>query len=181
MRRFGLGAALALGALSAVNAAPADAAETNPLELRRVLLSTGGVGYFEHEATVTGDATLSLDVGLDQVSDVLKSIVVLDEKGRVGQATLPGREPLTEAFRDLPFSLTDLSSPASLLAALRGSSVRVSVHGDTFEGRIVSVVEENVSLGDNRGTVLRHLLTLMGAVGLKQVLIADADGIEIGD
>ena len=64
--------ASALGML----ATEASAAE---LGLRRVLLTTGGVGYFEHEARVEGTADLTLDVRLDQVSDVLKSIVVFDE------------------------------------------------------------------------------------------------------
>ena len=48
------------------------------LKLKRVLLSSGGVGYYEYEAKVTGEATLSLDVPLDQVDDVLKSVVVFD-------------------------------------------------------------------------------------------------------
>ncbi|MGE5269367.1 MAG: hypothetical protein ACM3JG_06800, partial [Thiohalocapsa sp.] len=54
-------------------AGPAAAAD---LVLKRVVLSTGGVGYLEYEAQVTGDAALALDVPLDQVDDVLKSLVV---------------------------------------------------------------------------------------------------------
>src|SRR5262245_56410233 len=38
--------------------------------LRRVMLSTGGVGYFEYEADVVGNAQLSLPVRMDQVDDV---------------------------------------------------------------------------------------------------------------
>ena len=54
------------------------------LALDRVMLSTGGVGYFEYEAKVDGNASLTLDVPLDQVDDVLKSLVVFDDKGGVG-------------------------------------------------------------------------------------------------
>ena len=57
-------------------ALPSFAAAEDELALKRVMLSTGGVGYFEYEATVTGDATLSLPVRLDQVDDVLKSVIV---------------------------------------------------------------------------------------------------------
>ena len=67
------------------------------------MLSSGGVGYFEYEAVVDGNATLSLDVPLDQVDDILKSLVVYDDGGTVGEVTLPGREPLTQSFVDLPF------------------------------------------------------------------------------
>jgi len=78
---------------------PANAAD---LSLQRIMLSSGGVGYFEYEATVDGNATLSLDVPLDQVDDILKSLVIYDDGGTAGEVTLPGREPLTQTFVDLP-------------------------------------------------------------------------------
>ena len=74
---------------------PANAGD---LALERIMLSSGGVGYFEYEATVDGNATLSLDVPLDQVDDILKSLVVYDDSGTAGEVTLPGREPLTRAL-----------------------------------------------------------------------------------
>jgi hypothetical protein len=75
------------------------------------MLSSGGLGYFEYEATVDGDATLRLTVSLDQVDDVLKSLVVYDDKGGVGGLSLPGKEPLRQAFKDLPFDESSLQSP----------------------------------------------------------------------
>src|SRR5262249_36227487 len=70
------------------------------LALKRVMLSSGGLGYFEYEANVDGDATLKLTVSLQQVDDVLKSLVVYDDKGGVGGLSLPGREPLANTFKD---------------------------------------------------------------------------------
>ena len=78
------------------------------LALKRVMLSSGGLGYFEYEATVEGDATLKLTVSLDQVDDVLKSLVVYDDKGGVGGLSLPGKEPLQQTFKDMPFDQTAL-------------------------------------------------------------------------
>jgi hypothetical protein len=89
MNRWWLAAAL-LAVVGPVNAAD--------LSLNRIMLSTGGVGYFEYEAVVDGNATLSLDVPLDQVDDILKSLVVYDDNGTAGEVTLPGREPLTQAL-----------------------------------------------------------------------------------
>ena len=88
------------------------------LALKRVMLSSGGLGYFEYEANVDGDATLKLTVSLGQVDDVLKSLVVYDDKGGVGGLSLPGREPLAQAFKDLPFDENSLGSPADLLQTL---------------------------------------------------------------
>ena len=96
------------------------------LALKRVMLSTGGVAYLEYEAEVEGDARLTLNVPLDQVDDVLKSIVVYDSKGGVGAASLPGRQPLTQMFSDLPFGPEALGSPAALLNALQGAEIRVA-------------------------------------------------------
>ena len=82
-----------------------------------MLLSSGGVGYFELEATVEDHATLQLDVRLDQVDDVLKSLVVRDAHGTVGTVRLAGRAPLEQIFRDLPFD-AGARSP-TLLVLLR--------------------------------------------------------------
>ena len=75
MRRHFRGGAATLVLCCA--AIPAIAAN---LALKRVVLSTGGVGYFEYEAPVEGNATLTLDVPLDQVDDVLKSLVDLRQR-----------------------------------------------------------------------------------------------------
>src|ERR1700722_3005997 len=101
---------------------PADAADPG---LKRVLLSSGGVGYFEYEASVTGDATLNLDVPLNQVDDVLKSLVVYDSSGSAGEITLPGRQPLAQGLDDLPFGQEALTSTSALLNALQGADIRV--------------------------------------------------------
>src|SRR5579885_3591523 len=109
--------------MSCLAAAPALAGE---LTLKRVMLSTGGVAYLEYEAEIEGDAQPTLNVPLDQVDDVLKSIVVYDSKGGVGAASLPGRQPLAQLFNDLPFGPEALASPAALLNALQGEIGRAS-------------------------------------------------------
>src|SRR6202011_5060784 len=123
---------------------PANAAE---LSLQRIMLSSGGVGYFEHEAVVDGNATLSLDVPLDQVDDILKSLVVYDDAGTAGEVTLPGREPLTQAFGDLPFDRAALDSAPALLNALQGAEVRVA-GAKPMSGRLLRVVEETARGAD---------------------------------
>ncbi len=150
------------------------------LTLRRVMLSTGGVGYFEYEATVSGDATLTLDVRLDQVDDVLKSIVVYDDTGRVGGISLPGREPLRDVFRELPFGPDALASPVALLRALRGAEV-TSVGPRTVSGRVVAVADEQTRLPGDAGVITRHRVTLMTPEGLRQFVLEEADTVRFSD
>src|SRR5258708_5839872 len=49
------------------------------LPITRVVLYKHGVGYFEREGRVEGDAALSLTFKQSEVSDVLKSLTVLDQ------------------------------------------------------------------------------------------------------
>ena len=49
--------------------------------VRRVVLYKHGVGYFEREGRVAGDDSLSLTFAQSEVSDVLKSLTVLDTSG----------------------------------------------------------------------------------------------------
>jgi hypothetical protein len=150
------------------------------LELRRVMLSAGGVGYFEYEATVDGDATLPLSVRLDQVDDVLKSIVVYDDSGAAGAIRLPGREPLSQIFRDLPFGPDALRSPVMMLNALPGAKIRATGQRQ-IEGRLVRVVPEQVSLPDRGGTVTRNRVSVMTVEGLQTFIFEEAESVIFTD
>jgi len=150
------------------------------LALKRVMLSSGGLGYFEYEANVDGDATLKLTVSLGQVDDVLKSLVVYDDKGGVGGLSLPGREPLAQAFKDLPFDESSLGSPAGLLQTLKGAQVTVG-GSRSISGRIVSVEEDSVALPDKKGTVKRTRVTLYTDRGLQQFILEDAENLQFAD
>ena len=103
--------------------------------LRRVMLSSGGVGYVEYAAEVTGAAVLRLPVPLEQVDDVLKSLVVFDSQGGVGGVTLPGRDGTLAAFGDVPFGPEALGDPLAYLNALGGAG---SARGATDERAVAA-------------------------------------------
>ncbi len=150
------------------------------LTLKRVILSTGGVGYFEYEAVVDGNAELALDVRLDQVDDVLKSVIVYDDQGGVGTIGLPGRRPLEQIFRDLPFTGDALESAVALLNALQGAEVRVS-GPRPLQGRLLRVRPETTRLPDGGGTITRHRISLMTAQGLQQLILEESDSLSFVD
>jgi hypothetical protein len=166
-------------ALLGLVGAPSLAAAQD-LVLKRVMLSSGGLGYFEYEATVDGDATLKLTVSLAQVDDVLKSLVVYDDKGGVGGLSLPGREPLAQAFKDLPFDWDSLASPADLLATLKGAEITAG-GSRAITGRIVSVQDETVTTNDGKATTKRTRVTLLTDRGLQQFILEDAENLQFTD
>lgn len=150
------------------------------LALKRVMLSAGGVGYFEYEARVEGDAVLPLSVRLEQVDDVLKSIAVYDDTGTAGTISLAGREPLEQVFRDLPFGPEALESPVALLNALPGSDIRATGQRE-IAGRLVRVVPEAETLPHRAGTVTRHRVTVMTAAGMQSFLLEEAESVNFTD
>src|SRR5476651_303511 len=173
MRRLLIAALLGLFSIPSL-------ATAQDLTLKRVMLSSAGLGYFEYEATVENDATLKLTVPLDQVDDVLKSLVVYDDKGGVGGLSLPGKEPLKQAFKDSPFDEAALQSPSDLLSALKGA--QVSVGGSrAVSGRIVSVQPETTSTKDGNTTTQRTRVTLLTEQGLQQFVLEDAENLQFAD
>ena len=165
-------ARLTAGAAALALMASAQAAE---LQLKRVMLSSGGVGYFEYQAEVEGWETLEVPVRLDQVDDVLKSAVIFDDHGGSGVIELQGRDSLAEIFRTMPVGPEAFSSPAALYGALQGEEISVS-EPVSARGRIVSVVEET---SEKEGTTsTRHRMSIMTEEGLVQFILEDARGIK---
>lgn len=151
-----------------------------PLNLKRVTLSSSGVGYFEYEAQVERDATLRLPVKLDQVNDVLKSLVVYDGKGQIAGVSLPGREPLAAMLRQLPFDAAALASMPELLRALSGAALRVDTGGGSLDGRIMAV--EAFTQRSEKGTeIQRHRASLLTASGMRQFVVEEAKNIQFQD
>ncbi len=158
-----------------MTAAQAQAAD---LVLKRAVLGTGGVGYFEYEAKVSGKDVLTLRARLDQVDDILKSMLILDPAGP-GSATLPGKAGADEAFASLPFSRGDLDSMPALMAALKGAEIKVS-GPRAIAGRIASVQAETTTDKDG-ATITRTRVSVFSGVTLDQFILEDAQGLEFAD
>lgn len=159
-------------------ATPAHAAD---LVLKRVMLSSAGVGYFEYEAAVDGPATLGLDVPLGQVDDVLKSLVVFDDAGGVGGIDLPGRDETHTAFGDVPFGQDSLASPLAFLNSLQG--VEVSVAGPRpMTGRILHAdTVQDAPAQPNAPASARTRVSVLTVDGLKQFVFEDSEAVQVTD
>jgi hypothetical protein len=150
------------------------------LPLKQVILSNSGLAQFTHAGPVTGNSTIELPVRLDQVDDILKSLTVFDRAGAVGTVSLPGKTPLPELFRDLPFGPEALNSSPDLLNALVGSEIEISGPVNA-KGRVFRVVREQVTLPNNGGTTARHRLTLMTPAGLTQAILEEVTELRFTD
>jgi hypothetical protein len=148
------------------------------LSLKRVMLSSGGVGYFEYDADVDGDDSLGLDVPLDQVDDILKSLVVFDSSGGVASVELPGRDNTIQAFADAPFGPEALESASAYLNALIGTEV--SIKGPVpMTGRIVRAEPETQTT--DKTSTQQTRVTLLTTDGLRQFVLEHADTVQVVD
>ncbi|CAM5762680.1 hypothetical protein LMIY3S_00553 [Labrys miyagiensis] len=156
----------------------AGTAQAADLVLKRAVLGTGGVGYFEYAAEVTGKDTLTLRARLDQVDDILKSMVILDPSG-TASATLPGKAGADEVFASLPFAKSDLDSMPALITALKGAEIKLS-GPRSITGRIASVQSETVN-GKDGGTMTRTRVSVFTGSSIEQFILEEAEGLQFAD
>jgi hypothetical protein len=133
----------ALAMLQPVSAL-ADGFANSPV--KSITLSSGGLAEIRRTASLDGDGEIRIEVPLDQVNDILKSLVVFDPKGTVKDLSLAGPNPLDETFKNLPFTPDDLTSLPRLLMSLKGS--KVTIQGkNTGAGTILGVETEKKAEG----------------------------------
>ncbi|MBM3523591.1 MAG: DUF4139 domain-containing protein, partial [Alphaproteobacteria bacterium] len=147
------------------------------LTLKRVMLSTGGVGYYEFETTVTGRADVELTVRRDQVDDVLKSLVVYDAKGRIHRVSLPGQDSEAGLFREMPFRAETLGSLTQLLDALRGADIEAG----GLRGRLLAVAADTRVGPSGTVSAMRHRVSVLTGSGIQQFVLEEADSLRFLD
>ncbi|QDU18693.1 DUF4139 domain-containing protein [Urbifossiella limnaea] len=111
------------------------------LPIRRVVLYKHGVGHFEREAAVSGDETLTLAFKQREVSDVLKSLTVLDlGGGTVSAVSYDSTTPADQLLAEIALTIPDSNSLTKLLPQLRGARVAVRPAGATpVQGAVLGI------------------------------------------
>jgi hypothetical protein len=167
-------------------------ATASPLALQRVVLYRNGVGYFERSGTIEG-RTLRLRVRKDQVNDLLKSLVVVDAKGRVLGVSLP-LDPQSWHKAALAALTPGNGKLADVLDSLRGTEIDVVADGRRVIGRIVMVerMEPAGEEGDGIPILPRpgrepaepfedHKLTLLDGDTLHVVRLSEIENLVLRD
>ncbi len=155
---------------------PALSAE---LALKRAVLGAGGVGYFEYAAEVDGDETITWRARIDQVDDILKSMVVMDDAGPAA-VTLPGKASMQTAFASLPFGETDVARLPSLIAALQGAEISIDAPRK-LKGRIVNAVPEIEKDKDGKVLNTRTRVSIIENGKIDQFILEEAEGLTFAD
>ncbi|HET8984954.1 MAG TPA: hypothetical protein VFN03_04250 [Trueperaceae bacterium] len=166
-------AATASAQVGSAQGAPMDSAN---LPVTRVVLFTNGVGYFEHDGTVTGDQVLDLVVAPDEMDDLLQSLVLQDlDGGSIEPVRYDSRDPLGRILGSYSIDMSGNPTLAQILVQARGESVRVNAT-QTIEGVIVSV--ERVDVPEEAP---RTYLTLATSTGLRRIDLAEVSDISFAN
>lgn len=161
-----------------VAAAPSFAfAAMSESPIKQIRLSSGGLAEVVRTAAVNKEGIVRLDVPLDQVDDLLKTLVLDSDAAAIADVSLVGPRPLGEAFQGLPFNAESLASVPSLLTAIQGATVTVTSQGKTVQGRVLGV--EPRAGADGAEMMLLSVLTVEGVVATLD-LAPDA-ALEVND
>lgn len=130
------------------------------LPIRRVVLYKHGVGYFERENEVEGDATIELQFKSDEMNDVLKSLTVLDLSGGVvSSISYESTKPIEKQLEDIAIKLQDRKSLTGLLSQVKGAAVEIETPSGKITGIITGI--EDLSKSQDNTIIFTYLLTLL--------------------
>src|SRR3954467_1966190 len=127
------------------------------LPLTRIVLYKHGVGHFEREGSIEDDVTLSLTFRQAEVSDVLKSLTVLDlDGGHIASVSYDSTKPLEQLLAEVALSIPDQGSLVGLLPQIKGARIAVlpSAASGRIEGVLLGVDTTTRQSGDGVVTVV---------------------------
>ena len=160
---------------------PALAAGQADVPVRKVVLFSSGVGYFEHAGQVTDDATIELRFKAGQINDLLKSLVLEDlDGGRIGTVVYPSHDPISKTLRSFQVDISANPSLGELLNQLRGAALSVEMHGQKIDGTILGVETKKVAVG-KENTITVWVLNLISAGTIRAVRLDDVQNLQLQD
>ncbi len=167
------------GLLAAEGGKEPEPAASEPLPLKRVVLFSSGVGYFEHQGTVEGRSGRTFRFLPEQMQDILKSMVFLDGGGgSVRAITYDGMESAERALGSFIVDLTGNPGLPEILFQLRGRDAVIQA-AETVRGAIVSV--EHRTIVRDEGEEEQYLLLVLAPDGLRRIALDEIRSISFVD
>jgi len=159
-------------------------AENSPnLPLSQVVLFSSGVGYFQREGEVEGNARVDLQFPIGDVNDLLKSVVLQDlGKGKIGVISYDGLDPVDKTLRSFAVDLTSNPTLGQLLNQARGEKVEVVMQSTaanqpgTITGVVMGMESQAQPVGPSAVHEV-HMLNLVCAEGVRSVNLREVQRV----
>ena len=112
------------------------------LPVKRIILYSNGIGYFERQGTVNGSQNIELEFTSNQMNDVLKSLLLLDlNGGRIASATYNTAKPMEKQLERFTLNLNGSKgkSLTALIGQLVGTRIEVKTGANSIEGKVIGL------------------------------------------
>lgn len=156
------------------------------LPIRQVVLFNSGVGYFQREGEVEGNARIDLTFPTSDVNDLLKSLVLQDlGGGRVSTVSYDSHDPIDKILRSFAVDLNGNPTFGQILNQARGEKIEI-VRLDRKDGQasklagiIVGMEVKRKPAGKDAPTMVdEEHLNLTTAAGLQSIPIEQVQGVK---
>src|ERR1051326_5494354 len=148
------------------------------LPVREVVLYKSGVGYFERAGRLGPGESAKLDFKAEEMNDVLKSLTVADNAGKVVGLRYDSSEPLAQRLSDFQFSITGAQSLSAFLDQLKGARIEMKYGPDTVSGIIVSA---RTIAGEKEKPEREQVVLMLDSGELRTLDLAAAGSIRFAD
>jgi hypothetical protein len=174
--------AIIAGVLAAPSFTHAEDEKPSDVPLKKVVLFNSGLGFFRHEGEIDGDKQVELKFNVDDVNDLLKSMVLEDlGGGKISTVTYGSRDPITRTLKTFALDLTRNPTLAELLRQARGEKVQLDVSeagpaGRPLKGQVTGTivgVERRRVKGEKETTAEIDVLNLLTPSGLRSIPFDD--------
>jgi hypothetical protein len=156
---------------------PADGA----LPIHQVVLFNSGIGYFQREGDVSGNARINLSFPADSVNDLLKSLILQDlGGGRINSVNYDSHDPIDKTLRSFALDLTTNPTFGQILNQARGEKIELGRLKDGKPEKITGVI---IGMETQRRQIKdqfldQEFLNLNGAKGLEKIPLVQVLGVK---
>jgi hypothetical protein len=157
--------------------------EALQLPVTQTVLFSSGVGYFQREGQVEGEARIDLAFPVQDINDLLKSMVLQDlDGGHVAAVNCESRDPVQKTLHSFAIDLTQNPGYGAVLNQARGERVEVTLQQSnttqpgTLTGTVMGVEKQRQPAGKD-GVVEVELLNLWCAEGMRGVKLSEVQRV----
>src|SRR5262245_32156670 len=166
------------------NKEPAEeAAVKAQLPIGQVVLFSSGVGYFQREGSVEGNARVDLSFPVADINDLIKSMVLRDlDGGHVAAVSYESNAPIDRTLKSFAVNLTSNPTFAQILNQARGEKVEVTLQQAaagqpaSLSGAVVGVEHQKQVVG-GKDTAEVEQLNLWCSDGMRSVKLSDVQRV----
>jgi hypothetical protein len=157
--------------------------QATQLPIGQVVLFSSGVGYFQREGAVEGNARVDLSFPVQDINDLLKSMVIRDlDGGHVSTVSYDSNAPIERTLKSFAVNLTTNPSFAQILNQARGEKVEVvlqqtsATQPGTLTGTLIGCEKQKQAVG-GKDTVEVELLNLWCADGMRSLKLPEVQRV----